>query len=420
MTPVLPQSYRDVRSRAYIAREDLGMVAAFALLTYAACVLGIATRPIGLLAAFWPANAVALGLLVRVPRLSSPLGWLAMSAAFVAADLTFGATVGRTLLLTAGNIVSIAVGYMLFRRLDDGLRRLRQPASIPYLLGIAAVASAAAGCVGAAANPVLFNGPPLRGWFFWFATELVNYIAILPAILLVPLSREGLRKVFALPDHSFFAILPAVALLISAVAGVLLGGPAAIIFPAPAIIWCAVFYRAFITSLLTLGLSVWTLCAISFGYLEVHFDLHDQEVIISLRLGVALIALAPLAIASLMTARADLMRRLQTTNAALTAADQAKDKFLAMMSHELRTPLSGILGMTDLLVATGLSKQHKVLPPRCHGRRAVSWRCLTISWISRRSRPDIFRLKARLFCCRTSSMTSAIFSAGRRRKKASR
>lgn len=38
------------------------------------------------------------------------------------------------------------------------------------------------------------------------------------------------------------------------------------------------------------------------------------------------------------------------------AANQAKSEFLAMMSHEIRTPMHGIMGMNNLLLASGLTE----------------------------------------------------------------
>ncbi len=93
----------------------------------AASLFGIFTRPTGLMAAIWPANAVLLGLFVRRPELSTPLGWIAAVAAFMAADLATGSTLLKTILLTAGNIVSVGVALDLYMRLDPSNRDLKHP-----------------------------------------------------------------------------------------------------------------------------------------------------------------------------------------------------------------------------------------------------------------------------------------------------
>ena len=41
------------------------------------------------------------------------------------------------------------------------------------------------------------------------------------------------------------------------------------------------------------------------------------------------------------------------------AASQAKSEFLATMSHEIRTPMSGILGMAELLLGSGLAERQR-------------------------------------------------------------
>lgn len=305
------------RSAVRTAALDAGLVFC-AVLT--ACLLGIATRPAGLLAAIWPANAVLLGLLVRFPHLSKPAGWVAAVAAYLAADLATGATLAKTLLLTAGNLAGVVVGVRLYMRVQENDRRLRRPLAVLRLTLISCAGAATSGLVGAFINPMLFHQAALDGWIFWFVTELVNYVAILPVVLTFrwPIrTHEETDGRLSIGDLG-----PLAALVLSCAASVWLGGPGAVAFPVPALLWCALVYSVPATAVVTLLFGAWTLVAISVGAIHVGGDFNSVPSMLSIRVGVALIALAPINVACAMAARSEFQALLQrmVTNDPLTAA----------------------------------------------------------------------------------------------------
>ncbi|RYE08321.1 MAG: diguanylate cyclase [Hyphomicrobiales bacterium] len=245
-------------------KASLQDVVFIALLVFAAALFGILTRPIGFLSAFWPANALLLGVMLRQPELSTPQNWLAAFGGFVAADMLTGSELGVTLWLTAANVAGALTGWLVLRGVPAEHHRLSRPSSIFYLLGGSVAAAIAAAAVGLWVAPDLLGTDRLRGFAFWSASELVNYIIILPVVLTAP----GLLAVWQRLRGAFHwrPMLPALSLGASIIASTLIGGPGSLAIPVPALLWCALSYSLFTTSILTVVLGGWLMIGFTDGF----------------------------------------------------------------------------------------------------------------------------------------------------------
>ncbi|WP_119309807.1 sensor domain-containing diguanylate cyclase [Cohaesibacter haloalkalitolerans] len=283
------------------------------------CLLGIFTRPIGLLAALWPANAVLLTLLIRLRGAASPLGIFAAAAAYVCVDLYIGTSLLGTVLLNFGNLVSVLVSYAVWSALLKKKRILEaQNASLVGILATGLGASTA-GFVGGIANPILFNGGQWDGWYYWFATEFINYMIFLPVLVSVPVTAKEFDRSFDILKQRS-SIWPALAVAVSAAASILVGGPGAIAFPIPALLWVALSYTVFPTSLLVMLFSIWFMFSITNGGF-LHIGPTDQSSLASIRLGISLIALFPVVLSQIMQKYNEVLSQLnyQATHDSLTS-----------------------------------------------------------------------------------------------------
>jgi PAS domain S-box-containing protein len=293
-----------------------------------ACLFGIYTRPVGFLATLWPANAIMLGFLLRRPGAARASGWLFAAAAYLAADLLTGADLAKAVLLNLANIIGVGTAYIVCSRLPADAIRLRQPSSMLYVALAAAAGACAAGIAGSIANPILFGDRPMTAGLQWFATEFINYIAILPVILSWPASGK-LSFPFgkAVADDAgsarpspLYAALPVLALVLSCVTALLVGGPGAVAFPVPALLWCGLTYAVFPTAVLGLLFGCGSLIAISAGYFSNAMGAPDAMPLVAIRLGASLITLAPVTLATVMQSRTELIDLLQRSRRRLDLA----------------------------------------------------------------------------------------------------
>lgn len=268
--------------------------------------LGIATRPVGLLATVWPANAVLLGLFMLWPRLASPDGWLAALMGYVMADLLMGGGWLLSLRLSLVNLTFVASALLLVRLAPARLRAPDSPASLLMLLGICLLASC---CSALAAVPLgYWVSPSLHNdaWdaaSSWFSADLLNAVLVLPAMLSAPAffarrsGRAGRRR------NDLWEFAPVVALLVAMMLCASVGGSGSLGVIVAMLLWCALSYPLFLTAVLTLMTCVWLMVAVNMGLLPLLETRNDAARILPLRLGITLFAIGPLLLASVVQAR---------------------------------------------------------------------------------------------------------------------
>lgn len=280
---------------------------------FAACLLGIWTRPVGFLANIWPANAIMLGLLLRVPGASRWSGWLAGAAGFMAADLLTGSSLLKAAMLNGANLASIAVAYQVLSRLSTELIRLRQPLAMFYIVLAATLGGMASGLFGGLIDRMLFDGSLLTGFSFWWITEVVNYVAILPIFLSAPSIKEFCQTLEKSNRAAFrkMDVLPALAVVLSCLAALMIGGPGAIAFPVLPLLWCGLVYPVFPTAILTLLCSQFALLFIFSGHYAEYVLGIDRAALFSIRLGASVIAVAPIMLSIITRNRSELLAELR-------------------------------------------------------------------------------------------------------------
>lgn len=305
----LSSSASTVSPPASTARDAALVCAA----VFAAAMIGIVTRPTTYLAAFWPANAVLLGLMVRAPRLSGGPGWLGAIGGYLLADLLTGGPLLRTLALTAANLSGVLVGVLLYTHVAPGSRRLNRPLAVLHLYCITVAVALAASLPGGLVSMVFFDSTFASGFTLWLSAEWVNSLLILPVVLaapgvpagrLLPLCRAAVR------DIDLARAAPLVALVAAQAAGVWVGGPGGIAFPVPALLWCALTYSVFATGAISLVSCLVQFAAAAEGAFYLPLLPQHTHSLVSIRTGIALLSLGPMAVAVSNAARTEALARL--------------------------------------------------------------------------------------------------------------
>ena len=217
------------------------------------------------------------------------------------ADLVTGGPFLQSLFLTLSNLLSTIVSLFCIRYFKINYKYYNTGYTFIHLFGIFAFA----GCLASAAFAVLtlvnvpdsFITPENMqiDFFLWWTGEMVNYIIILPLVLAFPRIKDihyflnnRRKKTYEL---SYFFPLIAIAICVSLTH--IFSGPGALIYPMAALIWAALTYRIFTISIINMLVLLFTYNSLTQVYLE-HDALINSTTFISLRIGLFMLALAPL------------------------------------------------------------------------------------------------------------------------------
>ena len=263
------------------------------------------------LASFWPANALMLGLMLRRPQLArDPRAWVAGACALVFSSLLMGDGPATAIWLSFANLAGVVAGWQFFHGLERNTVLLRGSLSALFLLCGCVVQAAAEALVGFAATTLLFGGSAGTAFIMWFTSALMCSMLVLPIVLSAPTWTQVCSFDFTTYTKRFevLHLAPLAALIASEAAAFLLGGAGSLVFGVPALIWCALRYNQFTVSLLCLAVGILKSYTASLGIFTYTPD-HLQDAI-SLRIGITLLSLAPLAVASFQTLRNELLEKL--------------------------------------------------------------------------------------------------------------
>lgn len=340
---------KDTRGRT--DRLELTIPCALGVLVFVIAIAGILLRLTGQLSFFWIANAVLLGVMMRYPVFRTWSCWATATVGFVAADILTGSTWEKSVLLTAANLAGIYAGLSVYQKFYAEEVFFRRPTCVLHLVVIAAAASGAAAIVGIIPAVLVFDSDPFEGFLLWCVTEFTNYAAALPLMIAMPRwipTRASLRHLLvSLRNAQQWA--PLATYIVSLAIEPLVEGPGVLAFPMPALLWCAITYGILGTTFLTFTFATWALVVVSFNLAGLQFGGDPMFAMLSLRLGVALAALAPVMVAVAMAAREESLLEAAAARAVAESAMASRSLMLATMAHELRSPLNAIIGYAGLI-----------------------------------------------------------------------
>ena len=257
------------------------------------------------LSLFWIVNAVIAGLFIRKPWLHTPLNYLFCYAGMVANDLLFSGWAKEAFTINFANILFIMITAVLLNRLPSFNSGKTSITNVMIIFPVCLLAALVSATWGVMASPDVNSGLA----FFsavgaWSSEQFSTGLLLLPLILTI-----GRKNSY---QWRLTSVLPVIAVALLLLASITLGGPGSLTLPLPGLIWCALVLPVSAVCLITCVIGVVEIMLIYMNIITVGTGFMPSEVtpLISVRLGIAALALTPYMVAVSMDSIRNLNRQL--------------------------------------------------------------------------------------------------------------
>ncbi len=265
--------------------------------------IGAMLRLVEELSLFWPLNAVMAGVFARYSWLNRLHNYAICYVAMLVYDAmttTWGAT---SLVINLSNMVFILTVALLIVRDKKRPERRTLPINALRIFNYCLLGALGCALVGAFASVGIDELTFWPLYADWFSEQFSTGVLILPCVLTLTWPRWVMT--FRV-EH----LLPIAALVTSLVASVTIGGAGSLLFPLPALIWCAVRYSLLTTALLTFLTGALEIILVANGTINI-FVASPQQMphMFSARLGIATMAICPIIVCVSVNAINTLMKQ---------------------------------------------------------------------------------------------------------------
>ena len=265
--------------------------------------IGAMLRLVEELSLFWPLNAVMAGVFARYSWLNRLHNYAICYVAMLVYDAmttTWGAT---SLVINLSNMVFILTVALLIVRDKKRPERRTLPINALRIFNYCLLGALGCALVGAFASVGIDELTFWPLYADWFSEQFSTGVLILPCVLTLTWPR------WVMPvrvEH----LLPIAALVTSLVASVAIGGAGSLLFPLPALIWCAVRYSLLTTALLTFLTGALEIILVANGTINIFVASPLQMPrMFSARLGIATMAICPIIVCVSVNAINTLMKQ---------------------------------------------------------------------------------------------------------------